>query len=109
MAVTYLSSRKPIMQKHLPSYVAELIGTFALCFIGGGVICTDYVTKAVSLPGIAMAHGIILAVAVTATMSISGGQLNPAITICLWVFRKIDTDKAIGYVISQLLGGAVAG
>ena len=62
-------------------FAAEFIGTFALVFIGGGAIITSPSIKcrpAVVL-NIALAHGLILALLVTATMRISG-HLNPAVT-----------------------------
>src|SRR2546426_12131458 len=69
----------PAMRIVWKECVAELIGTFALCFIGAGAICTDALTKGqVGLIGIAMAHGLVLSIAVSSTMAISGGQPNPA-------------------------------
>jgi MIP family channel proteins len=98
------------MDKHLRPCIAELVGTFFLCFIGAGAICTNAVTKGeVGLLGIALAHGLALSIAVTATMNISGGHINPAVTIAMWAFKRIDTDKAILYILFQLVGGAIAG
>lgn len=105
------------MDKHLRPCIAELLGTFFLCFIGAGVVCTDALVRngspsspeAPGLIGIALASGIAYAIAMTATMSISGGHLNPAVTICMWVLGKIDTPQMVAYVISQLLGGLIAG
>lgn len=98
------------MEKYMRACVAEMVGTFALCFIGAGVICTNQVVNGGSgLLGVAIAHGLILSIAVTATMNISGGHLNPAVTITMWVYKKMDTDKAVLYIISQLLGGVIAG
>jgi aquaporin Z len=61
------------------------------------------------LLGIALAQGIALALAVTATINISGGHINPAVTICQWVLGKIDTPQMVAYIVSQLLGGVIAG
>jgi MIP family channel proteins len=90
--------------------IAEMVGTFFLCFIGAGAICTNAVTNgALGLLGIAIAHGLALSIAVTATMNISGGQLNPAVTITLWVCNRMDTARMLLYVAFQLLGGVIAG
>lgn len=98
------------MEKHLRPCLAELIGTFAFCFIGAGAICTNVLTNgAVGLAGIAIAHGLILSIVVTATMNISGGHINPAVTITMWVYKKIETDRMLFYVASQLIGGIIAG
>jgi aquaporin Z len=89
--------------------VAEFISTFALVFVGIGAIAVDNMTGGRSgLVGIALAHGLIIAVMVSATMAISGGHINPAVTIGAWVAGKIDTNNAIGYVIAQCLGAVVA-
>ena len=91
--------------------VAELIGTFALCFIGAGAICTDALTNgAVGLIGIAMAHGLVLSIAVSSTMAISGGQLNPAVTLALYATGRIkQLGQVLQYIVSQLVGAALAG
>ena len=91
-------------QPLLKQCVAELIGTFALIFIGVGAINANP-----GLLGVALAHGLTIAVMVSATAGISGGHLNPAVTFGLLVGRQIDSRKAIAYWISQLLGAVVAG
>lgn len=100
------------MDKLLRPCVAELLGTFTLCFIGAGAICTTKMASGdenAGLLGVAIAHGLALSVAVTATMNISGGHLNPAVTIMLWVYKKIDNDRALFYIVAQLLGALIAG
>jgi aquaporin Z len=102
------------MDKYLRPCIAELIGTFFLCFIGAGAICTNELLKSYGmqgsgLVGVAIAHGLALAIGVTATMAISGGHLNPAVTITMWVYKRIDTDKALFYILFQLLGAVFAG
>jgi MIP family channel proteins len=97
------------MRQTLRPLVAEFIGVFMLVFIGGGaMIINGYHEGAVSLGGIAAAHGLALAIAVTATMNISGGHINPAITIGLWSIGRIQSRKAGLYVIAQLLGAVLA-
>ncbi|MFQ5747362.1 MAG: MIP/aquaporin family protein [Gemmatimonadota bacterium] len=88
--------------------LAEMIGTFGLIFIGAGSIVMDVHTGGgVGLLGIAFAHGIVLAVMVSATMGISGGHINPAVTIGAWVGRAIGTRLAILYILSQLVGAVL--
>jgi aquaporin TIP len=89
--------------------VAEFIGTFALIFIGVGAIAADSITGGkLGLTGIALAHGLTIAVFASATGAISGGHLNPAVTIGLFVAKKYDLQTTIGYVISQCLGAIAA-
>ncbi len=97
------------MRSTLRPLIAEFIGVFMLVFIGGGAIVVDgYRSIVVGLPGIAAAHGLALALAVTAAMSISGGHINPAVTVGLWSIGRIDARKAGLYVVAQLLGAVVA-
>ena len=97
------------MDRWKPS-VAEFLGTFALCFIGAGAICTNQWTHGdVGLLGIALAHGTVLAVMISALGHISGGHFNPAVTIGVLTGGKIDGQKAITYIVAQLAGAAAAG
>ncbi|MGH9360884.1 MAG: MIP/aquaporin family protein [Thermoanaerobaculia bacterium] len=92
--------------------VAELVGTFYLCFIGAGSICMNEALPAgskIGFIGIALAHGLALSVAVSATMAVSGGQLNPAVSIALYITKKIDGARAAAFIGSQLLGALLAG
>ena len=89
--------------------VAEFVGTFAFVFVGVGVIAGNYLTGGqTGLTGIALAHGLAIAVMVSVTAPISGGHLNPAVTIGLFFAKKIDALNSIGYVIAQCLGSIVA-
>jgi aquaporin Z len=96
------------------AYLAELIGTFALVFLGAGVVCTSKLAESSGqyqpyLVGIALAQGFTLAVALSATANVSGGYLNPAVTLTLWVFKRIEGGRAIGLIGAQLVGALLAG
>jgi len=86
---------------------AEFIATFALVFIGAGSIVANAAGGGFGNLGIALAHGIVLAVFVSATMGISGGHVNPAVTIGAMATKKIPTNLGIRYIVAQILGGAV--
>lgn len=89
--------------------VAEFFGTFMLVFFGAGAVLTTNFPKAdFGLLGIALAHGIALAIGVTATMAISGGHLNPAVTAGMLAIRRIDAKTAGLYIAAQLLGAVIA-
>jgi len=90
-------------------FLAEAIGTFGLIFFGAGsIIMNEFTGGGVGLVGIALAHGVVLAVVITATAHISGGHINPAVTIGVWIGRKIEARMAVIYIVAQLLGATVA-
>jgi len=91
------------------AYIAEFISTFSLTFVGIGAIASNHISGGASgLVGIALAHGLTIAVMVAATAHISGAHINPAVTIGLLCTKQIDGKNAIGYIISQCLGAIVA-
>jgi MIP family channel proteins len=88
--------------------IAEALGTFALVFIGVASVVEKTASGAnFGLLGIAVAHAIVLAVMVTATMAISGGHLNPAVTIGLLVARRTTARTALAYIPAQLIGAVL--
>src|SRR3954464_8154621 len=96
------------MKDSLRHFVAEFVGTFGLVFVGGAAIASVQAGQvAGGLIAVALAHGIILAVAVSATMRISG-HLNPAVTIGFLVARRIEPVMAGVYIVAQLLGAMLA-
>ena len=89
-------------------FAAELIGIFALVFVGGASIMSAQLARSEHLLiTAAAAHGLILAVMVTATMRISG-HLNPAVTIGFLVTRRIEPMMGMLYIVAQLLGATLA-
>ena len=89
---------------------AEAVATFGLCFIGAGSIILNAQTNgAVGLLGIAVAHGLILSIMVSVFGHVSGGHVNPAVTFGFMVTGKMDTGTGLAYMLSQLVGGTVAG
>lgn len=89
--------------------VAEVYGTFALVFFGcGAVIMESFPSARFGLLGIALVHAVVLSVAITSTMAISGGHLNPAVSIGLWATRRTTGQDTFVYVVSQLAGALLA-
>lgn len=89
--------------------LAEAVGTFSFVFIGAGVVVMRAAPGAgYGLLGIAWAHAIALAVAITCTMAISGGHINPAVSIGLLVGRRISAATAGAYIVAQLVGAVIA-
>src|SRR5258708_4452345 len=93
-------------------FVAEFLGTFALVFFGAGPICADRYLQTsgggIGLLGIGLAHGLAIAIMVPALGHISGGHFNPAVSIGLWVTKRIGTMEVFLYWAAQVLGGIAA-
>ncbi len=91
--------------KLLRPLAAETIGTLLFVFLGAGSIVMTAATGGTPGPlGIALAHGVGMAIIVSATMSISGGHMNPAVTFAIALAGKIDWRRAGAYVVAQLVG-----
>ena len=88
--------------------VAEFVGAFALIFIGVGSIVTANSIHDPSLIGVAIAHGVTIAVMVSAVGHISGGHFNPAITLSFLATRRMTARLAVVYWIAQFGGAFVA-
>ncbi len=90
-------------------FVAEFFGTFTLIFVGVAAIAVNQASNgSLGLFGIAMAHGLAIAVMVSATAATSGGHLNPAVTCAALVAGKISAPNAALYIAAQLAGAVVA-
>jgi MIP family channel proteins len=61
------------------------------------------------LVGVALAHGLALAVLVSALGPISGGHFNPAVTLGVWITGRIEVARAGLYVVAQLVGALASG
>ena len=89
---------------------AEFLGTFAFVFFSAGAVCADRFLQSngAGVLGIALTAGLTIAIFSTALAGVSGAQFNPAITIGLWITKRMNTMEAFGYGIAQVLGGILA-
>jgi MIP family channel proteins len=92
--------------------IAELVGTFLFVFVGAGSIVTAsfiHASTPLALLIAAFGNGLGLALAITTVGHVSGGHLNPAVTIALWVSQRIASLLAVLYIVAQLAGAVLAG
>lgn len=91
-------------RKSIAMVLAEALGTAMLTF---GILA---ITKsAIGIPYfVALGAGLALAVITMLFMGASGAHVNPAITLGLWTVRKIDTAKALVYIVAQFVGAVAA-
>jgi MIP family channel proteins len=100
------------MPKLLRPLTAEFVGTLLFVFVGAGSVvafaANGPTTGSIGPLGVALAHGVGMAVIVSMTMNISGGHMNPAVTLGLWLGNRFAGRLVWPYVLAQILG-AVAG
>jgi MIP family channel proteins len=97
------------MNDHTRALIAEACGTFWFFFIGAGTILTVTAMNAGGLLEIALAHGITLAIAISAFGALSGAHFNPAVTFGLALAGRHPWPRVLTYWIAQLVGGVLAG
>jgi glycerol uptake facilitator-like aquaporin len=97
-AKTTKADTTPKLNASLPlgALVAELVGTFVLTM---AVLNTQ---------GNAIVAAVTIIILVLMLSALSGGHINPAITIAMWVTRKMSGLRAIGYLVAQFLGAMLA-
>ena len=98
---------------HTRKYVAELIGTFLLVFLGtsaivafGGAFSNGAPT--IGYVGIALTFGFSLVVLAYTLGPVSGGHFNPAVTIGLVAARRHPVRDLVPYIVSQIVGAILA-
>jgi aquaporin Z len=92
------------MNKSLtPALVAELVGTFALIFVGAGAAALGLG----GLVGVALAHGLVVLGFAYAYGHVSGTHINPAVTLGVWMAGKMGAGRALSYMVFQIVGGVL--
>jgi len=92
-------------------YFAEFFGTFWLVLGGCGsaVLAAAFPELGIGLLGVSLAFGLTVLTMAFAIGHISGCHLNPAVSIGLWVGGRFPVGQLVPYIVSQVLGGIVAG
>lgn len=90
----------------LKKYIAELIGTFVLVFMGCG--SAVIAGGEIGYYGIAFAFGLSVVAMAYAIGGISGCHINPAITVAMMVAKKMEIKTGIIYIVMQCIGAIIA-
>jgi aquaporin Z len=95
----------------MKKYVAESFGTFWLVLGGCGsaVLAAAFPEVGIGLLGVSLAFGLTVLTMAFAIGHISGCHLNPAVSIGLWAGGRFPGKEVVPYIISQVIGGVVAG
>ncbi len=89
--------------------LAEFLGTMFFVFLGTGAVVAAIggAQGDAALVAIAIAHGIGILTAVAWTANISGGHINPAVTLAMIVTKNIKPALGVAYMVAQFAGAAV--
>ena len=90
----------------IQKYVAEAIGTFVLTLFGCGTAAIAGAT--VGTVGIALAFGLSIVCMAFAIGHVSGCHINPAVSLGLFLDKRLSGKDLIGYWVGQFIGGIVA-
>ena len=89
-------------------YLAELLGTFILVFVGTTAIVGALRAGAPVLVVVPFAFGLALLAGLYAFGEVSGGHFNPAVSLGLFLDRRLTITDLFGYWISQFAGAILA-
>jgi aquaporin Z len=93
----------------MKKYLAELVGTFVLTFLGcGAAVSLNCGSDAASVVGTAMAFGLTVVAMAYTIGGITGCHINPAITLGVFLSGRMSGKDAVGYMVGQVIGGILA-
>ncbi len=92
----------------IQKYGAELFGTLVLVFMGCGSAVFLGCEPAGGHLAVALAFGLSIVAMAYVIGNISGCHINPAVSLAMFITRKLSITDFIGYVIAQV-AGAIAG
>src|SRR5258708_11925260 len=91
-----------------PKLLAEFIGTFSFVLIGAGTAAVVGGAGGLNaIAAVAFAHGLAIMVFAFAYGSVSGAHFTPAVTVGVLAAGAMGVGEAVGYIVSQLIGGIV--
>ncbi|AIK40394.1 major intrinsic family protein [Bacillus pseudomycoides] len=85
--------------------IAEFIGTFVLVLFGTGTAVLGGGIEGIGTLGIAMAFGLSIVAMAYSIGTISGCHVNPAVSIAMFVNKRMNAMELSYYLLAQVLGG----
>ncbi|MEN2666945.1 MIP family channel protein [Listeria aquatica] len=92
----------------LKKALAEFIGTFTLVLFGTGTAVLGGGIEGIGTPGIALAFGLSIVAMAYSIGTISGCHINPAVSIAMFINKRMPLKELCIYLVAQILGGIVA-
>ncbi len=94
--------------QNFKKYVAEFIGTFVLVLVACGVAVVLGCDTPAGYIGTALAFGLVIVAMAYSIGNVSGCHINPAVSLAMFINKKMTAKEFVGYVVAQVLG-AIAG
>ncbi|MCA5013426.1 MULTISPECIES: MIP family channel protein [unclassified Enterococcus] len=88
--------------------IAECLGTFILVFFGTATAVLGNGMEGIGTTGIALAFGLTIIAAAYSIGTVSGAHLNPAVSLGMWVNKRISSMEFIYYIVGQVVGAILA-
>lgn len=85
-------------------YISEFVGTLALTFLACGVACVVGCSTPAGVVATALAFGLVIVAMAYSIGNVSGCHINPAVSIAMWLDKRMTTKDCICYIVSQVLG-----
>lgn len=95
-------------QREWHRYAAELLGTFVLVFVGCTAIVGAVRTEVPLLLVVPFAFGLALLAGLYAFGEVSGGHFNPAVSLAMFLDKRLTLNSLLGYWVAQFVGGILA-
>ena len=95
----------------LKKCLAECIGTFVLVLFGCGTACVLNCTASVPNEAYfmtALAFGLVIVAMAYSIGNISGCHINPAVSLAMFISKKMNAKDFVGYVVAQVIGAIAA-
>jgi len=94
---------------NIKKYVAEVIGTFVLVFMGCGSAMLLGTYADGGHLAVAFAFGLSIVAMAYVIGGVSGCHINPAVSLSMLLDKRLSVKDFVGYVISQVIGAVIAG
>lgn len=92
----------------MKKYLAEMIGTMVLVLMGcGTAVSLSCGVDTASVVGTSLAFGLSVVAMAYAIGGISGCHINPAITLGVWLSKRMSSKDALMYMLFQVIGGFI--
>lgn len=98
-----------MISKHMPKYMAEAVGTYAMVFFGcGGIMVMERFAGSIPASAIPLIFGVVVAAMIYTVGHISGAHFNPAVTLAFALARHFPARQVVPYWLAQCVGAIAA-